>query len=285
MVSPLPSPQKPRRRRRSGLQWSDLLTLVVLFGLMSAVYLLPPDTSLAQVEQRGTLNVCIPDAYPPLVLDGGTGGGFDIDLLQAVAAQMHLRLAFNQNPSIGKDFNPRNWRVNRAQCEVVAGGVVTTGTTRSFLETVETGLQTGWAAVVKPGATLHPGATVGIYPGLGGLDRLALSSFLRAQKLRAAARPSIAALQQGLEQGTYEIAIAESLSLRQILVAHPDWNIAWMPATLGRFSLGFGLWKGDLTLKRALLAALTSLEASGEIATLQQRYGIIPITDELAVAN
>ena len=284
MRAPTTPPSKPRRRR-TGLRWGDLITLVVLFGLMSAVYLLPPDTSLAEVQRRGTLKVCVPDAYPPLVINGGTEGGFDVDLLQAVAAQLHVSLAFNQNSSIGKDFNPRNWRVNRAQCEVVAGGVVTSGTTRSFLETVETGLQTGWAAISKPGATLQPGTTVGVYPGLGGLDRLALSGYLRAHQLRAAPRPSIAALQSGLEQGEFDIAIAESLSLRHLAVVHPDWTIAWMPADLGRFSLGFGLWKGDLTLKRALVEALNTLEAAGEIDTLKKRYGIVPIETEIAVGQ
>lgn len=229
------TPLEKPRRRRSGLRWSDLVTVLVLFGLMSAVYFLPPDTSLSEVQQRGSLKVCVPDSYPPLVIQGGSQKGFDVDLIQAIADRLHLTLALNQNPSIGKDFNPRNWRVNRAQCEVVTGGVVTSATTRSFLETIETGLKTGWAAVMKPGATLKSGVTVGVYPGLGGLDRLGLSSYLRSHQIRGVARPSLEALASGLEAGDFDIAIAESLSIRQLGLAHPDWTIAWMPASLGRY--------------------------------------------------
>ena len=38
---------------------------------------------------------------------------------------MKVRLALNVNPAMGRDFNPSNWRITRAQCEIVAGGVVT----------------------------------------------------------------------------------------------------------------------------------------------------------------
>jgi hypothetical protein len=34
----------------------------------------------------------------------------------------------------------------------------------------------------------------------------------------------------------------------------------------------FGLWKGDLTLKRAIVAAMTRIEASGEMAAIMARY-------------
>jgi polar amino acid transport system substrate-binding protein len=33
-----------------------------------------------------------------------------------------------------------------------------------------------------------------------------------------------------------------------------------------------GLWKGDLTLKRAIVAAMARIEASGEMATITAQY-------------
>ena len=38
----------------------DLITVGGIAALFSAVYLLPPDTSLAQVKQAGILRVCVP---------------------------------------------------------------------------------------------------------------------------------------------------------------------------------------------------------------------------------
>jgi polar amino acid transport system substrate-binding protein/cystine transport system substrate-binding protein/membrane-bound lytic murein transglycosylase F len=34
----------------------------------------------------------------------------------------------------------------------------------------------------------------------------------------------------------------------------------------------FGLWKGDLTLKRAIVSGLESLERDGEVAKIIARY-------------
>jgi hypothetical protein len=33
-----------------------------------------------------------------------------------------------------------------------------------------------------------------------------------------------------------------------------------------------GLWKGDLTLKRAIVASLEKLERNGEVAAIKARY-------------
>ena len=40
---------------------------VLIFGLLGAVYLLPPDTSLGEVRKAGVLRACMPPNYPPLV--------------------------------------------------------------------------------------------------------------------------------------------------------------------------------------------------------------------------
>ena len=50
-------------------------------GLLLAVYLLPPDTSLAEVKRVGVLKVCIPTEHPPLVTGKADSPGFDVELL------------------------------------------------------------------------------------------------------------------------------------------------------------------------------------------------------------
>ena len=44
--------------------------------------------------------------------------------MRAVAREMGVELAITTNQAMGQDFNPRNWRVTRAQCQTLAGGVV-----------------------------------------------------------------------------------------------------------------------------------------------------------------
>src|SRR5450432_3712032 len=100
------------------------LSYLLIFGLLAGVYLLPADTSLSELRKGGILRACMPPLYPPLVTGNPNAPGIDVELLQALAKEMGLRFAVSPNQSMGQDFNPRSWRVTRAQCEVLAGGVV-----------------------------------------------------------------------------------------------------------------------------------------------------------------
>ena len=102
----------------------DLITVGGIAALFGAVYLLPPDTSLAQVKQAGVLRVCVPTLYPPLVTGKPEEPGFDVEFAQAIAKRLDVRIVVNPNAAMGRDFNPRNWNVTRAQCQMLAGGVV-----------------------------------------------------------------------------------------------------------------------------------------------------------------
>jgi hypothetical protein len=66
------------------------------------------------------------------------------------------------------------------------------------------------------------------------------------------------------------------------LAAQQGWTADWMPADLDRFPVVLGLWKGDLTLKREIVAALAHAQQSGEIDAIVAKY--IPGT-RVALAN
>jgi len=113
----------------------DLITVAGMAALFGLIYLLPPDTSLSQLKQAGILRICVPTLYPPLVTGKPDAPGFDIEFAEAIARRLGVRLVVNTNAAMGRDFNPRNWNVTRAQCQVLAGGVVVSDLTRSFLDT------------------------------------------------------------------------------------------------------------------------------------------------------
>src|SRR5262249_58152993 len=96
------------------------LSYLMIFGLLAGVYLLPADTSLSEVRRAGLLRACMPPVYPPLVTSDANAPGIDVELLRALAEKLALKLAITANPAIGQDFNPRNWRVTRAPCHVLA---------------------------------------------------------------------------------------------------------------------------------------------------------------------
>ena len=244
---------------------------VLIFGLLGAVYLLPPDTSLGEVRKAGVLRACLPASYPPLVTGDRDAPGIDVEMLQALAKNLGVSLIISSNPAIGQDFNPRNWHVTRAQCEVLGGGVVASPLTKSFLETTAPYAQTGWALV---GPTLPAdlqGRRVGVLTGVSGLDRLALSSYLRARNAELTITPDVVEFVAGLRDGRFDIGITEWLLAGQ-LAAGNGWSVAWMPAELPRYAVALGLWKGDLTLKRAIADGLEKLRRDGEVARIIARY-------------
>lgn len=252
-------------------QRRDVISFAGVFGLLGAVYLLPPDTALRQVRAAGTLRVCLPPSYPPLVTGDPAKPGIDVDLLRAIAQKLDVGVEPVVNPIMGRDFNPRAWRITRAQCEVLAGGVVGSATTRSFLETTPAYAMTGWTWISPRSSSALDGQRVGVLVGVSGLDRVALAAWLRAAKARVTVTLDAAELVQGLRDGRFDIGITEHL-LGEQLASPLGWSVGWMPAELGRYPVVLGLWKRDLTLKRAIVSAMERMRRSGELATIVARY-------------
>jgi polar amino acid transport system substrate-binding protein/cystine transport system substrate-binding protein/membrane-bound lytic murein transglycosylase F len=249
-----------------------LVPYLLIFGLLAGVNLLPPDTSLAAVRQTGLLRACMPPRYPPLVTGDAAAPGIDVELLMAIAQKLGLAFAVTTNAAMGADFNPRNWRVTRAQCEMLAGGVVASPATRAFIETSPPYAQTGWAFVLRQPMSGLQGRRIGVLAGVSGLDRLALSRYLRARNAVVTIAPDAAQFTQGLREARFDLGVTERLLAEQI-AAREGWQVAWTPPELPRFPLALGLWKGDLTLKRAVVDAMDDLHRTGALARILARYG------------
>lgn len=261
------------RLREVARDWLGVLLSVALIAL---VYLLPPDTSLSLVQQAGVLRVCVPTRYPPLVTGNPDAPGIDVEIVHAVARRLGVRVQLNPSSAMGLDWNPRQWRLTRAQCQLIAGGVVDTETTRSFLDVSPSYLETGWALVARETPASFAGLTVGVYAGVPGLDRVALSRFLRGQGATVAVVSSAAELERGLLAGRFAAAVTEALTARQ-MAYDMGWTAVWLPEPMPRYGIALGLWRGDTTLKRAVVRALEDVERSGELADILRRYELAPI--------
>lgn len=246
--------------------------VAVVLVLLAGVNLLPPDTALAEVRRTGTLRACLPTEYPPLVTTDAARPGLEVEMLQEMARRMELRLALNANSSMGRDINPRNWRLTRAQCQIIAGGILATNATRSYLDTTVPHLEVGWAVINPLGhAKGLEGTKVGFFAGFSGFDRIALGRYLRAAGASVTVINSRTAFEQGLRDGAFDIGITESLGARQI-AGDNGWTVQWLSPSLGNVPLALGLWKGDLTLKRAFQKALDGMQADGTLDALRAKY-------------
>ena len=250
----------------------DLGGIAVVVGLMLLVTFLPPDTSLSEVEENNAIRACVPTIYPPLVTDDPERPGIDIEILRAVADQLGVELLLSPIDAMGRDFNPRNWAINRGKCQVLAGGVVDSTLTRSFLDTGPPYAETGWAIVAPAPLADIEGLTIGVLTLVSGLDRIGLSSYLRRQDVTVRVVRNAQAFVEGIAIGELDGAVTEAL-LAGGLAADNDWWVAALPGELARYNLAIGLWKGDLTLKRKIVRAFRQLEADGTLAAILERYG------------
>lgn len=261
--------RRPHRWLRAGFN------IALIAGLLTAISFLPPDTSLRDRERAGVLKACVPPSYPPLVTGDPARPGYDIELLSAVAQQLDLRLQINVLSSIGIDFNPRNWLLNRSQCDVVAGGVADTDQTRSFLQTIPTDAETGWVGISRDGALPATGGRIAVLPGTTGLDRLTLSSWLRKEGLAVMPIRNVGQLRQALLDGTTLAGLTERFAAGELALSEEGFRLFWLPEqSFAHYRMAIGLWKGDQTLRRGIVGALEKLRQTGALAQLAANYGL-----------
>ena len=260
--------------RRLRIDW---LGVGLVAALLVAVQILPPDTSLDEVRRAGTLRVCAPASAPPFVTGEQDRPGLEIELLKAVAAGLGVTLEVVTRPRLGRDFNLRESGVTRAQCNVIAGGIVASPATRSFIDVTHPYAQTGWAVVspAVPVSTRLDGRRVGVLVSGSGLDRLALSRRLREAGARVTVAADPSELVNGLRQSRFDLGVTEALVAGELAAAIGG-AAAFLPG-FDRDALTFGLWKGDLTLKRAIGDQLDRLSQAGITARIVRRYAGAPI--------
>ena len=158
---------------------------------------------------------------------------------------------------------------------MLAGGFVDTTLTRSFLDIGQPYAETGWAIVAPTPIENIGGLTVGVLTNIYGLDRIGLSRYLREQNVKVLIMRNSQELVDGVASGELDGGVTEAL-LAGKLAADKDWWAAFLPDELARYNLVFGLWKGDITLKRKMIKAFRQLESDGTLAAILERYVQLP---------
>ncbi|ARO15603.1 extracellular solute-binding protein [Ketogulonicigenium robustum] len=263
----------PARKRA----WTGYIPLALCFAVLFGVSFLPPDTSLSQINAAGRISVCVPQSAPPMVTGQAANPGFDIELLNEIARRAGWSIAYSRNAAMTRDINPRSWHINRAQCQIVAGGVVLSDTTRSYMDTSAGYLQAGWAMISKAGTPApERGAQAGFLAGLSGLNRITLGQHLRAIGISPVVVNNATDLKRGLDDGRYAYAITDAFTAQANFSEDDGYDMGWVPEDDEHFALGFGFWKGDTTLRQHVEGLLGDIKADGTFAALAEKYDLDP---------
>lgn len=261
--------------RPSGRWWRGLVNVAMVAGFLTAVSFLPPDTSLKEVQRSGILRVCVPDNSPPFVTGDKDKPGYDIEMLGEVAKDLGVRLVLNANSRIGRDFNPLNWRVTRAQCSVIAGGVSDSTAMRGFMQMLPNGVATGWMYISLEDRFPQDISSAAVFPGSAGLDRIQLSQFLRMHNIHIQLVKSPGEMRAALQQRAVQAGISDAFVVQMIQAQLPEMTVDWLPdPPFERRELAYGLWKGDATLFRAMRDSIARIREDGRAVSIAKRYEI-----------
>jgi polar amino acid transport system substrate-binding protein/cystine transport system substrate-binding protein/membrane-bound lytic murein transglycosylase F len=194
----------------------------------------------------------------------------EVELLQAIAGEIGVRFVANTITGIGQNFDPSVTPITHSQCAIIGGGMLDTAATRSFLDVSPPYGETGWVLLAKTAGTPIAGTAI-VLANVPGGDRVALSQFLRGQGVTVQLARSTDAVAEALGNGTANFAVLDALYARR-LAGELGLVTEALPPPLGTHQLVFGLWKGDLTLKRAIEGAFHRLDSDGQLAALTAKY-------------
>ena len=145
-----------------------------------------------------------------------------------------------------------------------------------LLETSPGYAETGWGLLRLQGAATATigdlqGRTVGVFAPPSGLERNPLSTLLRAAQTRVTIVATAEALVAGLREKRFEAGVTEKLNADRI-ASREGFAVDWFPGGLPHYPVAFGLWRGDLTLKRAIADALERRTRDGTVGGILGRY-------------
>ena len=228
--------------------------LLTLWGMRH----LPPDTSAADIRQRGVVKVCHPVNLPPLVtVEAGEVKGLEAEVVRRVADEMGVRVQWNAQRNWYRTFDPTAWGIRKESCDLLVGGVAATRSSESFLVLTEPYLRAGWAWVGQgPPDELEEDVQVGFWAPYLGLDkeRFAATDFLDARGIFPYFFHSAEETLTALDEGEVEAVLTDTYTAAWL--ADETGAQTWDVPELSPFSFALGLWKGEVTLKRAVNGAL-----------------------------
>ncbi len=249
MSPPPPPPVAQHGWRPSGSTVFIVLGVLAYLGLRQ----LPPDNSLERVRQADTLRVCVPSDFPPYLTgtDSPEVGGSEARLLGTLSRSIGVPIQWNLQPAWGTSPDPVDWGIRPESCDLLAGGIVVGDETQGMLQLLPYA-QTHWALLSHATPPKH----LAVFSGHWGLHPDDALDWADAQKLDFLAYDDLGSTLAALKSGERD----------SVLTLRPEAD--WLAAQLGGAqvrdltglpapTLALGMWKNNITLKRALLRELS----------------------------
>ena len=223
--------------------------------------------------EAGTLTICSDIPYAPFEFEGGDNGtgytGFDIDLLDAVAKKLDLKLAVQD---VGFDALQSGTTLASGTCDIGASAMTITDERKANLDFSDPYYDSLQSLLVPADSDIKSikdldGKIVGVQQGTTG-EAYATENATGAQLLQL---PSDGELWPAIQAGTIDAILQDQPVNIEHQKADPSYVIVEEYDT-GE-SYGFAFSKGEKTaLLEAVNSALKELHDSGEYVTIYDTY-------------
>lgn len=222
---------------------------------------------------EGTLLVGTEATYPPFEMTDEAGNiiGFDIDLLQAVAADQGLVLEFRD-----MDFDSLVPALQGGNIDIAASGMSITPLRLKQVAFTDPYIEAGLVVAVGPrsshikGAEDLKGLRVAVQQGTTGAAK---AEELLAAKAFSSLKyfPNVSVAMMELLNGGVD-AVINDKPVTEAFVAKNPGKIMIVGGTLASDEYGFALAKGREELLAKLNAGLANVKADGTLAKLAEKY-------------
>jgi polar amino acid transport system substrate-binding protein len=260
---------------------TSIFPLGICLALLAAAPRAAPAAGLPDdIQKRGTLNVAVVPNYPPLEFrdpDSNALSGFDIELGDALAARMGIKMAWQETP-----FEQMIASVTTGRVDIILSGMTDLATrhpTTSFVDYMQTGPQ---FFVQKSRAGEFPDMLAMCGKQVGASRRTSLPKEIEtwsAAHCEPAGKPAIrvvgtegsADARTQLKQGRIDAAVQGSETLPYIMAQEPG-TFTTIGARFATQLNGIGVAPANTPVQQALADALTAIIADGTYAKLLAKW-------------
>jgi polar amino acid transport system substrate-binding protein len=250
----------PRLRARLGAALLTGIFLCAFTGLASA-------RDLAAIRQSGTLLAGTEGSYPPFnFFKGGTLMGFEIDLAEALAKRLGLRVEWKP---LG--FDALLPALNQERFDVAVSSFGVTPERQKAVDFTDPYYCSGGQIIARKGGPKSPaelaGKTVAVQIGTTYVDAVRKVSAIKEVKTF----PRDTDAQQNLLNGRVDAWVTDRFVVFDVLEKNPG-----LPLQRGDLlfteKISFAVKKGNDSLRAALNKALAEVLADGTYTALSKKY-------------
>ncbi|WP_339095544.1 ABC transporter substrate-binding protein [Deinococcus sp. VB343] len=220
----------------------------------------------ADIQKSGTIKIATEGAFPPFnLMKGKTPTGFEVELAEALAKQLGLKVQWTIQP-----FDSLLIGLNQDRYDFVIASHGITPERQKAVDFSNPHYCTGGAIVTRPGGPLTAkalsGKTVAVQVGTTYLENVRKVPGVRDVKTF----PKDTDAQAALMAGRVDAWVGDKFTGLDLIKAQKGKVV--QGELLFREKIGMAVKKGNTTLLKTLNTALAKAQADGSYAKLSQRY-------------